>query len=442
MTFADASEPRRTAPRGFFIPTIISIFVMMILVLIAPIMTADGTPDGSGNTLRQAGYALLFLATVWMVGGFKRPRKLLAPPLMIILAIGWCWLSLFWALEPSITIRRLLLTTLVLWIIFLAVEECGFDRTIKAMMICLVALLIANYIAIVAFPYEAIHQAGISVDAGIVGDWKGVLPQKNFTGACCALTIMLFLFAGKQVNLILRIGVIAASAFFLVMSQSKTSMGMLILSAAVGGIYYVFNPRLRMVLIPVVALAGVAMMMYSITAWDEMLGPFARHDGLTGRVQIWPYLISYATDHPYTGAGYGSFWNIGTEGPIYSYSRNWVSELSNGHNGYLDLLVQVGWPGLILAVLATMVIPMWKLLSNSEVSKARGGLLIALLIFCIGHNITETSLFERDVIVGVFLIFTVALVEVVTRRSSQQRGPSSERRRSRSSLARPQTGGA
>lgn len=427
MSLAEGNEPGRVLPRRFFIPTVISIFAMMILVLLAPIMTADGPADGSGNTLRQLGYGLLFLVTIGLVGGYGNPRKLLAPPLMVMLAIGWCWVSMIWAIEPSIAVRRLILLTLVLWTIFMAVEECGFDRTIRTMMICLGVLLVANYIAVFVSPATAIHQAGQTVDSGLVGDWRGILPQKNFTGAGCALTILLFVFAGQRLNPVLRIGVIAATAAFLYMTESKTSMGMLVVAGLVGGIYASFKPRLRVILIPLVAIAGVAFMIYSISAWDEMLGPFSRRDGLTGRVQIWPYLLSYASDHPFTGSGYGSFWNIGAESPIYSYSRNWVAAVGNGHNGYLDLLVQVGWPGLILAVLATMVIPMQRLLSNTEISKSRGALLVALLIFCIGHNVTETSLFERDVIVGVFLLFTVALVHVVTRRTP--RGTTARRRR-------------
>jgi O-antigen ligase len=180
-----------------------------------------------------------------------------------------------------------------------------------------------------------------------------------------------------------------------------------------------------------VTIAGITTMMMLMKAWDETLGPFARRDGLTGRVQIWPSMVGYATDHPITGAGYGSFWNIGPSSPVYQYGRNWVAELSNGHNGYLDLLVGIGLPGLILVVAATMIIPVFKLLANTSLARERGALLIALLVFCAGHNMTETSLFERDTIIQVFLMLAVALTTVVTRRSgnSAPAGTTSKRRK-------------
>jgi len=433
MTNASVSHPGQlSVGRGFFIPATASILVLMVLVLIAPIMTAEGPADGGGNTARQIGYGLLFLFTVGAVGAFKRPRRLLAPPISMIIAIGWCWLSLTWALDPSISVRRIILTTLVFWTIFLAVENCGFDRTIKAIMIALTVILIVNYVAILVSPTTAIHQPGESHDSGLVGDWRGVLPQKNFTGAVCALTILIFGFYGQRKDLFWRLPIITAAGFFLAMTESKTSIGMLGLAALVGVLYLASRPQLRLILVPIVAIAGCAAMLYWIGAWDEALGPFSRRDGLTGRVQIWPYLVNYAQDHPFTGAGYGSFWNIGEASPIYAYSKNWVSTLSSGHNGFLDLLVQVGWPGVILAVLATMVIPLWKLLSGENISRARGALLIGIIVFCIGHNMTETSLFERDVIVGVFLIFAVALTNVLYRRSIPARRSSGRGRPSNS----------
>ena len=71
---------------------------------------------------------------------------------------------------------------------------------------------------------------------------------------------------------------------------------------------------------------------------------------LSGRAQIWPLLISYSQQHPWTGAGFGSFWQIGDNSPIWELTDGWVAEIaSHGHNGYLDLIVTIGYPGMLLA---------------------------------------------------------------------------------------------
>lgn len=427
---------RRTGPRPFLIPAAYILFVLLTLMVVAPIITSGGQNTGSGNVFRQVTYAILFAATLWTVGVFQQWRKLLIVPMTLMLAVGWCWLSLTWAIDPMISFRRLLLTTMIIWTIFLVVDDCGYDRTIKVLMIFLAALLVANYVAIAVSP-SAVHSLADSMDKGLVGDWRGLLPQKNFTGAICAMTILIFTFGGQRMWPALRLGIIVATAYYLFRTQSKTSMGMLVTALLSGAIALRFKPKYRIALIPILLVGSIFAMLSSIKWWDEMLGPFQRKDALTGRAEIWPYLFNYAKDHPFTGSGYGSFWNIGENSPVYQYTKNWVSELGNGHNGYIDLLVQVGLPGLILAVVATIIAPAARLLSSSVVGRSQLALLVAMLVFCAGHNMTESSLLERDTIIEVFLMFAIALIGVVTRRSSKPvRAPSPERREGSSSRRR------
>jgi O-antigen ligase len=88
--------------------------------------------------------------------------------------------------------------------------------------------------------------------------------------------------------------------------------------------------------------------------------------------------------------------------------------LGNGHNGYLDLALQVGVPGMVLVTFAAIVWPLLRLFSSRIASPARRALIVAVVIFCAGHNITETSLFDRDMIVHVFLMFAIALICIET----------------------------
>jgi len=60
-------------------------------------------------------------------------------------------------------------------------------------------------------------------------------------------------------------------------------------------------------------------------------------------------------------------------------------------------------------------------------------LLVGMFVFCMGHNMTESGLFDRDVIVWVFLLITLALTEVATGKrlpsSSSKSRPRSRRKR-------------
>lgn len=119
-------------------------------------------------------------------------------------------------------------------------------------------------------------------------------------------------------------------------------------------------------------------------------------------------------DHPWTGAGFGSFWNVGQSSPVFSYATGWVTQITVGHSGYFDQLAAVGFPGLILMVYALIVWPLIRLLASSSISPQQGALISTMIIFSMGHNITESGLFERDVIVSVFLYFGAAFAQVTT----------------------------
>jgi O-antigen ligase len=127
---------------------------------------------------------------------------------------------------------------------------------------------------------------------------------------------------------------------------------------------------------------------------------------------IWNVVLDYSRDNLMFGAGYGSLWNVGVVSPLYKYSsiHGFISKIGLGHQGYFDLLGAVGLPGLVLIVSGVFFVPAYKIFVSPSISRSRGSLSFALLIFCMGHNFTESSLLERDQIVNVFLLLAVAMV--------------------------------
>jgi O-antigen ligase len=137
----------------------------------------------------------------------------------------------------------------------------------------------------------------------------------------------------------------------------------------------------------------------------------------TGRTEIWNAVWRYIAAHPVLGAGYGSFWNIGPASPIFTYGFGWVQEVSEGHNGYLDLLAAIGPFGFLLVIAGAYVVPIVRLIGWRQSQRDTGALLMAMMIFIIGHNFTESSLFDRDTIGQVFLMLTIAGIWSVNPRS-------------------------
>jgi O-antigen ligase len=232
------------------------------------------------------------------------------------------------------------------------------------------------------------------------------------------MAVLFFIFDASRVHRAVRIVVCAGATVFLVMSGSKTSMGIAVVSVAVGVVFTLLAKQFQqrqlapaayawlLLLVPAVIFATMA---YDPTYYLDLVSDPA---GFTGRTQIWTALIKAYVDRPWLGVGYGSFWDLGPSGPIYKYGRDWVTQMSEGHNSYLDFLVQIGIVGTLIMLYALLVWPSQRLLYGGD-HPARP-LSAAIIVFCFGHSFTESQLFDRDSLVQVFLMVAIGLLWNVT----------------------------
>jgi O-antigen ligase len=86
--------------------------------------------------------------------------------------------------------------------------------------------------------------------------------------------------------------------------------------------------------------------------------------------------------------------------------------LSEGHEAYLDLLVQIGCAGTLIVLYAVLAWPARRLLYGGD-HPART-LAAAIIVFCIGHGFSESQVFDRDSLVQVLLMIAIALLWSVT----------------------------
>ncbi len=389
-------------------------FSLLLLVLLGPWLAIglDSDPTagtGQGSALRQGLYLVLAGVMLFAMKPLENYKRLLAIPGFLLLGLAWCWLSLTWAIEPAIAVRRLFLTTLIMWMLFASMRQLKFEEVVLMLRIVLVIILLCNYAAVFLLPEYGVHTGNEFDEFSLIGDWRGILQHKNLAGAACAITMIFFTFDRGKMPRWVQIGVLLAAAIFLYMSNSKTSFGLGVAALSLGALFLRYDRKYRNVLMILVCLGAVAAILLEAIYQNPLAGQFSDPKAFTGRVEIWNALMRFALDHPLLGAGYGSFWNIGPESPIYAYASGEITEVPNGHNGYLDILVQLGFPGLLLIVAVAVVVPVRRLLSSPITSGQKGALLMALFLFCIGHNATESSLFDRDMLVWVMLMIAMAL---------------------------------
>jgi O-antigen ligase len=124
----------------------------------------------------------------------------------------------------------------------------------------------------------------------------------------------------------------------------------------------------------------------------------------TGRTTIWTYAIIAGMDHSMLGAGYRAFWT--PEGASYVYARIWAV-IGNGHNGYLDVWLELGFIGLglFLVMFFTGIGRAYRRMIRSD--DIVGLFYPLIMIYSLIYSFTEKFLLEQSELTWVLIMITL-----------------------------------
>lgn len=398
----------------------LAMFVLLFWVTFAPQLFL-GTGSGSdGGPSRPLGMfsALALLVLALPAQNIAASFKL--PPASMLAAIAWCWLSVVWAIAPEISLRRVILTTIVIALIFLLVEQLRYERSVDLMKRFFLIVLICSFVTVLAFPSVGISHLLSGIDEGETGQWKGIFIHKNITGPFCAITAFLFIFDKKGFGLPTRFIIVLASVFFLYMTKSKTSLAIFMLACVIGFSFQYYRPARQWVAVRLFVLCAAIVLFFLWFAFGQQYFSEVMADptGFTGRTVIWRTMLPYIEKNWVLGSGFSSFWSIGGASPALNYQDpyySWAALVGQGHNGFLDILTQIGVPGLLLVMNAAFIVPIWRLLRYDVAEPERRAMLIAMIVFILGNNVMESTLFERDSFLQATLMFVAAWAHQLTK---------------------------
>jgi O-antigen ligase len=132
------------------------------------------------------------------------------------------------------------------------------------------------------------------------------------------------------------------------------------------------------------------------TLLSPIIGLTGKDMTLTGRTAIWAIISEHVRFHPLFGTGYAAYW-VPAPGPgMDSYAFVWHMGAfypGSAHNGYLEVLNDLGWIGLacLVGYLLTQVRQCLQLLS---VDPDQAILYLALLFQQALSNVSETHWFS------------------------------------------------
>jgi exopolysaccharide production protein ExoQ len=300
---------------------------------------------------------LIVLQVIALIVLIKRGRKVSA-----ILRANWAIglfffyaaLSMAWSDFPFVTLKHWIKGIGDVMMVLIVLTEPDIFEAIKRLVTRLGFVLVPLSLLFIWY-YPSLGRTATM-------DWTpeavGVATQKNGLGELCDIFGLAFLWRFRNTyndrkdpnrrRRLLALGAVLAMIVWLLhLCNSMTSICALSMA---GGVMLlstrpVFRRRPAFVHFLMVGVLVLSLYALFFQSSGGLIASLGRNPTLTGRTEVWPELIKLVR-HPLLGVGYESFW-LGSR-----LERVWVINgglrINEAHNGYIEILLTLGWIGLAL----------------------------------------------------------------------------------------------
>ena len=385
---------------------IVPVFAFAYSIIVAPLLGVIFPNSGAIGTSAAARIAALMqprpenkifwpamvaIAVVLVARNHSRFVKLTWPPHLkwFLAFLAYCGASVLWAFKPEFALTRFVLESMI--IISVILPAMLADRSTDIMRGVFLCFALASAINI----FFVLNQRPMLYDDGSMLGYPGYFSFKGILGECAAITILLSLRETLYPGSRRVVGMIAASiALFLIFpSHSKGSLGFAIVAPCVAAITLLVGRKMRVspavTLLPIVLLYQALLHIPNVNLVERMSWYLYGNYNVSGRTVIWDFVRQKHELRPLLGWGFGSFWQVGADGPSLAGCSGWVCAMPSGHSGYWDTMLElgsVGYPFLIIFIMATL----HGLKRVQDRDPTLAWLLLTLAIYVIITNMIET----------------------------------------------------
>jgi O-antigen ligase len=349
-------------------------------------------------------YLIPLLILLRLLARWRATIRVLQSDLFLLALNAIVFLSFIWSIDPTRTITGLRgeYVQAVLIALFLA-TRFTLSQQVRLITVGLSITAVVSFLVGVLIPTIGIHQ-----DIHL-GAWRGVYNHKNYfaTSIVTLWAVCLAQVLSPQERRPWHIGLLDLCVGLLMLSTSRTGLVLLIAVMGIIVLYRHYRWRgmrtmLTLYLVIVIAALGITVL---ITAWDQILTGLGRDPTISGRIPIWELLRSdYIPRKPLLGYGRGAFWY--SPEVLGRFARELAFLPTHAHNGWYDMLIDVGFVGLgfylLSAVLAWTRAFKLAYISNNAASIWP----LAFLTIAFLNNYTESYMLTRTNFLWMFYMAT------------------------------------
>ncbi|MGE0665634.1 MAG: O-antigen ligase family protein [Sphingomonadales bacterium] len=317
--------------------------------------------------------------------------KLMSQNKLLLVIVGYILVSPAWAYDPDASLRRAIAFSLTAS--FCAYLALRYPPTeiLKLAGWGLLVVAVVSVMAVVLFP-----EFGRELFGRKMGWWKGICGINTAFGRFMALGILVIWCLRRVDWKLQRFDMLVFGLFLVCTFQAHAATAI----AAVFGAYCsilaiwsrsMFNIELApKVLIGI--LAGLVLLATVPFYLGDVLLLLGRDETLTNRVFIWGAAFEQGWNNPIFGVGYESFWIEGNAAAaFYNMFGSGNTRIGNGHNGYLDVWLELGFVGLglmlLLLIQAFTRVVRYLTVSGEPFAEFYGGLLVFIVIYSVAEKV-------------------------------------------------------
>lgn len=343
-----------------------------------------------GDLFRQIGYSALGI--IGLVGLLRSRLRIVDTKLAVLtgLFIVWAFASVLWSSDPNLTLRRLIFSTMIaLGSMWLAGTRPG-ELPRYVFFSCVVFMA-------VGFVTEC-----------VLGSFRPFSAQYRFAGTLgpnheAINAVMLFFAAtslardGNRYKPAL-LGVAGFAFLALLLTKSRTAfISFVVVELWLWAADAVSRRRRALLAVGVSSVASIWALALLIGPTSIpsalLLGRETNVGSLDGRVQLWTALTPYFHQRPLSGFGYGAFWTPQRISDI-SASQGWG--IGEAHSSYIELLLALGVPGLLLGAAALLAV--WLAIRRRTLSSSSHFFTITMIGFLMFDALSESAAYRTPAV--------------------------------------------
>jgi len=328
-------------------------------------------------------------------------------------------LSILWSIDRTATSARYVSLLSIALTCFAFVLVGWHQRRFQSVVRPVVALLLAASLVFgIMHPELAIE---VGEQGSLKNSWHGLASQKNQFGELASFGVLFWLHASlfKEARWQIALPCLGVAWTCVLLSRSSTSLLASVLSTVFMLLMVSVPMNLRRYMPYVVGGFAMIVTLYALAVLNlipgtgVLLEPIAQLTGkdltFSGRGAIWDIIKEHIQSAPWFGSGYGAYWTGASfDSPSYVvFMTRMYFYPSEAHNGYLEIVNDLGFAGLA-CLLGYLIVWVRQSLRLMKFDRAQAVLFLAIFFQQAITNLSESTWFAIN------SAFAIAVVTLAT----------------------------